>query len=253
MEEMKAGRLNVKILKDRPEVGRVGAADVSRAMREVIQAKGALNIVFASAASQNELLTCLAEDESIDWPKVRAFNMDEYIGIRADHPETFGNYLKRMLYDHVRPGLVALFDPQAADPQAECDRYAALLTRYPPDIVLFGVGETCHLAFNDPPYADFSDPLLVKTVALDEATRVQMVHDGCFDDPAEVPRQAYTITIPVVMNAPRLFGMVPGKTKADAVFSTVNEPISTAYPSTILREHPSATMYIDLDSAARLQ
>ena len=252
MKTFKAGKLNVKLLKDRPEVGREGAADVAAAMKEVIAQKGHANVIFASAASQNEFLTCLAKDETINWSKVNAFNMDEYIGISAAHPETFGNFLKRMIYDKVRPGRVELFNPEAPDPQAECDRYAALLKEYPTDIVLFGVGETCHLAFNDPPYADFNDSLLVKQVEIDETSQVQMVHDGCFTDYREVPKKAYTITVPVVMNAPQLFGMVPGPTKADAIYNTVNQPISTAYPATVLRNHPNATMYIDEDSAAKL-
>jgi mannose/cellobiose epimerase-like protein (N-acyl-D-glucosamine 2-epimerase family)/6-phosphogluconolactonase/glucosamine-6-phosphate isomerase/deaminase len=252
MKNFKAGSLNVKLLKDRDEVGRVGAADVADAITAIIAKKGSINIIFAAAASQNEFLKYLAQDERIDWSKVSAFNMDEYIGIRADHPETFGNYLKRSIYDKVKPGRIELFNTMAPDPQAECERYAALLEENPADIVLFGVGETCHLAFNDPPEADFNDPLCVKAVNLDEMTWEQMVHDGCFETVQEVPKQAYTITIPIVMNAPRLFGMVPGKTKVDTIWRTLNEEISTRCPSSILRTHPNATMYIDEDSAERV-
>lgn len=252
MREFKADLLNVKVFKNRDELGRAGAKDAADCMIDIIEKKGMLNLIFASAASQNEFLYYLGEDKRIDWSKVRAFHMDEYIGIDRNHPETFSNYLKRTILNRVTPAIFETFNTESVNPQIECERYETLLKAYPPDIIFYGIGESCHLAFCDPPYADFMDTRLVKLVEIDETSQLQMVHDGCFSDFREVPKNAYTITIPVIMNAPKLFGMVPGKTKQNAIKNTLTQPISKAYPSTILRKHPDAILYIDEDSAALL-
>lgn len=252
MKKCKVGSLKVKLLKDRREVGKVGAKDAADTIVRVIAEKGECNIIFASAPSQNEMLDELTKDTRIDWSKIRAFNMDEYVGLPLDHPEGFGNYLKRKIYHKVKPGMVEVFNTQAEDPEAECERYAALLQKYPADIEFFGIGETCHLAFNDPPVAEFYDHKWVKVVDLDERTIAQEVHDGCFASEDEVPRRAYTITIPTVMRVPQLFGMVPGPTKADAVYHALTAEICKEYPASILRIHPNATLYIDEESAVKL-
>jgi glucosamine-6-phosphate deaminase len=252
MKELKVGKLNVKILSGRKELGQIASRETGDAILKVLQEKGSANIIFASAPSQNEFLQDLACDERIDWSKINAFNMDEYVGIDPDHPSGFGNYLKRMIYNKVKPGKVYLFDTRAKDPSEECRRYADLLQKNLADIVFYGIGESCHLAFNDPPVADFNDKLWVKNVKLDPKSIQQQVNDKCFNSIEEVPTMAYTITIPVIMRAPMLFGMVPGKTKTDAIYHTLNDDISTACPSTILRTHSNAVLYIDEDSAAKL-
>ena len=252
MKEFKVGKLHVKILKDRPELGKVGAADAAEAILKVIAEKGNVNIIFASAPSQNEFLYELANDPRIDWNKVHAFNMDEYVGIDPEHPAGFGKFLRDRIYDKVRPGKVELMNTLAEDPQAECDRYAALLKEYPADICFYGIGESCHLAFNDPKDADFNDPKTVKLVQMEFTSIQQQVNDGCFEKIEEVPRQAYTLTIPTLMRVPVMFGMVPGKTKVHSIYRTLTEEISTKCPSTALREHDNAWLYIDEDSAAEL-
>ena len=252
MKTFDVGQLHVKLLKDRDELGRVSAADAGNAIVRILEEKGKINIIFASAPSQNEFLKYLSQDSRIDWSKVHAMNMDEYVGIDPEHPAGFGNYIIRNIYSKVHPGTVELYNPLAEDPQAECDRYAEELAKFPPDIIFYGIGETCHLAFNDPPVADFQDPVDVKLVPLDEVTIQQQINDKCFEKLEDVPRTAYTITCPVIMRAPLLFGMVPGKTKIDAIYNVLNAEISTQYPATILREHPNAWLYIDEDSASRL-
>lgn len=252
MKEFKVGKLHVKVMKDRPELGKVGAADAAEAILKVLSEKETVNIIFASAPSQNEFLIELGNDPRIDWSRVHAFNMDEYVGIDPAHPAGFGNYLKRMIYDKVKPGKVELFNTLAEDPQAECDRYAALLQQYPADIVFYGIGESCHLAFMDPKDADFNDPKWVKLVYMEQTSIQQQVNDKCFDTIEEVPRQAFSLTVPALMRVPVMFGMVPGKTKVHSIYRTLNDEITTATPSTILREHDNAWLYIDEDSAAEL-
>ena len=250
--QKQADGLRVLIFDTRVEMGKQAAADIAAAMKTVLAKKKRLSMVFASAPSQNEMLAYLAATGGIDWQRVIAFNMDEYIGIPADAPQGFGNFLKKALYDKVKPGRVELFDCTAADPTQECRRYAELLLNDPPEIVLFGIGENGHLAFNDPPVADFDDPLIVKTVALDSASRNQQVNDGCFARLDLVPTHAYTVTIPALLRAGQMFGVAPTGRKADAIYATFYGEISTVYPASALRTHTAATLYTDLDGAARL-
>jgi glucosamine-6-phosphate deaminase len=147
---------------------------------------------------------------------------------------------------------VHLINGQAADPQQECERYGALLSQRPIDLVCLGIGENGHLAFNDPPVADFSDPALVKVVELDEMCRLQQVHDGAFRSVEEVPRSALTLTIPALMSAGCLSAAVPGPAKAEAVRNALEGPLETRCPASILRTHPNAALFLDTASASLL-
>ena len=250
--EKTAENLQIKIFETRAEMGASGAKAVAAAMKSVLSQKEQLSMIFASAPSQNEFLACLAKEEGIDWARVIACNMDEYVGIAKDAPQGFGNFLVRSLYSLVKPGRVELFDTAATDSAAECERYAQLLCDYPPDIIIFGVGENGHLAFNDPPVADFNDSKIVKVVALDEVCRNQQINDGCYQTLDEVPTHAYTITIPVLLRAPLLFGFAPGKTKIDAITKAATAPVSTSCPATVLRTHQSAVLYTDVVGASQI-
>lgn len=245
-------RLRVAVYADRQRMGAAAGHAVAQRMKALIAEKGEVVVVFAAAPSQNEFLATLATEEGIAWGKVVAFHMDEYIGLPANAPQGFGNFLRRHLFDLVRPGTVHLLDGQAADAEAECRRYAALLRAHSVGIVCAGIGENGHLAFNDPPVADFEDPLDVKIVELDHACRMQQVHDGCFPDLASVPTHALTLTIPALMKARWIYTMVPGPTKAQAIEATLRGPIGTHCPATVLRRHANATLYLDRDSAALL-
>lgn len=251
MRTIRKEELTVKIFETRQELGRQAASEVAAAIRSLLQIKPEISLVFASAPSQNEFLASLGQ-EAIDWGRITAFNMDEYVGIDPAAPQSFGAFLKRSLYDRVPLKQVHLFDSQAADPQQECLRYGTLLEAAKPDICIYGIGENGHLAFNDPPVADFADPKIVKLVELDAVCRQQQVNDGCFAALDEVPKQAFTLTIPVLMRIPQLFGMVPGETKIAAIDKTINGPVTTACPASILRTHPHAVLYLDEISAQKI-
>lgn len=253
MRVKQVGQCTVKILPDRASLGKTGAEDVAQAILAFLQEKPLISIVFASAPSQNEFLACLQEDTRIDWQRIVAFNMDEYVGIDPEAPQGFGRFLITNLYEAVRPKDVILFNSLSEQPQQECDRLAQLLQSYDPDIVIYGIGENGHLAFNDPPVADFEDKKLVKLVQLDPICRQQQVNDGCFSNLSQVPTQAYTLTIPALLRARAMFGMVPGKTKIEAVDKTLNDPISTTCPASIIRTHPHATLYLDEVSASKVK
>jgi glucosamine-6-phosphate deaminase len=208
---------------------------------------------FASPPSQNEFLYELREIPGIDWKRVTAFHLDEYVGLPNTAPQNFGQFLRVRLFEKVRPGTVHYLDGTAEDLGAECVRYGSLLENHPFDIACIGIGENGHIAFNDPPVADFNDPQLVKVVDLDLMSRQQQVHDGCFKDLESVPKKALTLTIPAIFSARFVYCMVPAPSKAEAVKKTLEGPIGIACPATILRRHENATLFLDKDSAAGLK
>ncbi len=251
MREFKKEKLNVKVFEDRPALGAAAAETFTKKVAELLESKEYVNVIFASAPSQHEFLAELNQKD-IEWNRINAFHMDEYVGLDKDHPAGFGNFLKDRLLQNVKCREVHYMNGNAPDIQEECARYADLLTKYPTDIVILGIGENTHLAFNDPHVADFNDPLVVKVVDLDQDCRVQQVNDGCFPNIDEVPTHALTITMPALFKSTFAYAIVPGSFKANAIAHTINSDISELYPSTILRRHDNATLFIDENSASQL-
>lgn len=244
------GRLKVEVYADRAAMGQAAAAACTRRMREVVAAKNACRMIFAAAPSQKELLAALRAERTLPWPAVEAFHMDEYHGLPQRAPQRFSSFLGNALFDHVPLRAANLIDVGGLPADAEMQRYAALLEAASIDIVCLGIGENGHIAFNDPPVADFADPFLVKEVALDEICRRQQVNDGAFPDLAAVPERALTLTVPALMRGEALFCVVPGLRKAQAVLEMLTGPIATACPASILRTHQNAKLYLDADAAA---
>ncbi|WP_341839472.1 6-phosphogluconolactonase [Chitinophaga caseinilytica] len=244
-------RINVHQFEDRRRMGAAAAAAVAERIHSLLHSKPHISMIFAAAPSQQEFLESLRTDTSIPWHRINAFHMDEYIGLREDAPQGFGNFLRERLFGLVPFRTVHYLDGQTKDTQAECERYAGLLNGGT-DIVCMGVGENTHIAFNDPHAADFNDPKLVKVVDLDDACRQQQVNDGCFASLQDVPTHALTLTVPALYRGTWIYCMVPGAAKAEAVRHTLRSPVSPQHPSTILREHPRAALFIDNDSAALL-
>ena len=247
---MKIDNLNVQVYRTRAEMGAAAAARVSEKIDELLQVQETVNIIFAAAPSQNEFLEALRQ-LPIEWSRIRAFHMDEYIGLPADAPQGFGNFLRERLFDTVGFLSVHYIGGDASELEKECERYASLLGRFPPDIVCMGIGENGHIAFNDPPVADFSDPYMVKVVELDPACRKQQVNDGCFSELPLVPTHAITLTIPALMAGRFIYGIVPGGQKAEAVFNTLHREIVKDYPASILRNHEHAELFLDAFSAEK--
>ncbi|NLE76851.1 MAG: glucosamine-6-phosphate deaminase, partial [Chloroflexi bacterium] len=144
-------KLQVEVFATRAHLGAAAADDAAAQMRVLIREQGTVRMVFAAAPSQNEFLAELGRLPGIDWGRVVAFHMDEYVGLGPDAPQSFARFLREHLFQRVRPGQVHYLNGLAPDPQAECSRYAALLAQAPIDIVCAGIGENGHLAFNDPP------------------------------------------------------------------------------------------------------
>jgi glucosamine-6-phosphate deaminase len=242
-------RLKVKGFANRQHMGLAAGNDAAVWLEALLAKKSAVRMIFAAAPSQNETLATLAATPGIDWSRVTAFHMDEYIGLAPEAPQRFGRYLRDHLFGLVNPGTVHYID-SANDAAAECKRYSDLLRAGPIDIVCLGIGENGHIAFNDPPVANFDDPEWIKVVELDDACRQQQVNDGCFPSFDAVPTHALTLTIPALLSGAHLFCSVPGKTKRNAVTRTLNGPIDRECPSTVLRRHPHCTLYVDQDSYA---
>lgn len=252
MNTFTVDKLTVKTYPCRKCMGEGAAADIAAAIAAQLREKAEINMIFAAAPSQNDVLASLVADKSIEWGRINAYHMDEYIGLRADAPQGFGNFLRARLFSRVPFKSVSCIDSTASDAQKEADRYAALLRAHPADVVVMGIGENGHIAFNDPGVADFNDPATVKIVALDEVCRRQQVHDGCFASLDEVPKTALTLTVPTLIAAPDLFCIVPAATKAEAVRRTLKEEVSETCPASVLRTREGAVLYLDPDSAALL-
>ena len=188
----------------------------------------------------------------LDFSKCVSYNLDEYCGLPEEHPCSYHAFMNENLFQHISMKAHYVPDGNAADPEAECRRYAALLQAHPCDIVCMGIGENGHIAFNDPHVADFGDKAAVKVVALDETCRQQQVNDGCFARLDDVPTHALTLTIPTLTAPEAVFCIVPAKTKANAVYAALRGGITEACPASILRRHANATLYCDADSAARV-
>ena len=247
IKSFKAEMLEVFAYETREEMGKAAAARAAAAINEVISEKGRANVIFAAAPSQNEMLAALLS-EKVDFSKINAFHMDEYEGLTPDSPKSFASYLTDHIFGRVELASVNLIPAHLGAGEA-CRLYSELLEKFPPDVVCLGIGENGHIAFNDPPVADFNDPYSVKKVALDEVCRMQQVHDGCFPNIDAVPTHAVTLTIPALTAARHMICTVPAQTKAAAVKAMIEWERGEACPATALRGHPSASLFLDADSA----
>jgi glucosamine-6-phosphate deaminase len=245
--ERKIDSLVVKSYPTRASMGLAAALEIAAAMRKCIAVAGSVRMVFAAAPSQSEMLAALVRQPELDWSRVIAFHMDEYIGLAKDAEQSFASWLDRHLFNLAPFAMVHRLAPDAF-PETAAAHYAGLLDEAPIDIVCLGIGVNGHLAFNDPPVADFDDPMDVKIVELDAVCRQQQVDDGCFASFGQVPTHALTLTIPRLLRAGRMFCVVPGPSKLAAVTATLYGPVSTACPASILRQHPACILYIDREA-----
>jgi glucosamine-6-phosphate deaminase len=245
MKQLRVDNLDVRIYPDRVEAAGAAALMIASRIHQLLRDQPQVNIVFAAAPSQNELLSSLVKLQDIDWSRINGFHMDEYLGLATGDLASFSHYLNSHLFSLVQMGSIHFIDPGGETPEQACKRYGQLLQEFPPDIVCLGIGENGHLAFNDPHVANFTDPAWVKVVELDQESRSQQVHDGCFPSLNLVPTHAITLTIPALFAGRFIFCVVPGSRKAKAVYDTLCGPISTDCPASILRRHPQAALYLD--------
>jgi glucosamine-6-phosphate deaminase len=250
--KFKCGKLAVEIHKDGSAAGNAAAQAAANALRQLAENGNAIPVIFATGASQIICLRALTEIRDLPWPRVHAFHMDEYVGIAADHRASFRRYLHERLVQRVPIGSFLFIDGEAPDPALACQAYSDNLKSASPQLCLLGIGENGHLAFNDPHVADFNDSLDMKVVQLDASCREQQVAEGWFESSEQVPEYAMTLTIPTLLRVPKLIATVPGARKSTIVRHSLLGPISTDCPASILRTHPDATLFLDLESASQL-
>jgi glucosamine-6-phosphate deaminase len=242
--------LTVRVHPDQVALGAAAADDAARVINDAIGARGSASIMFASGNSQLSFLEALTGHTDVDWSRVVGFHLDEYCGLPAEHAASFRRYMRERIIDVVHPRVFHEIRGDARDPEGECDRYAALLREHALDLCCLGIGENGHLAFNDPPVADFDDPRDVKVVELDDACRRQQVGEGHFPSLDAVPGKAITVTIPALLRSGAVLAIVPEARKREPVRRALTGPIETACPASILRTRSNVTLHLDADSAA---
>ncbi len=251
VRQMQVGTMNVEVYADRASAGQAAARSAADSIVE-LASEDVTGVIFATGASQFDTLAALTAMNGLPWDRIRGFHMDEYLGISPDHPASFRRYLRERLTGKVSMKDFFEVDGSTDNPDAFSRWYADKLRDVQPQLCLLGIGENGHLAFNDPPVADFQDPFDVKVVELDAMCRQQQCAEGWFKTVEDVPARAITLTIPALLRVPRLIVSVPGSRKAQIMRRTITEDISTSCPSTILRSHPNVTVYLDQDSSAAL-
>ncbi len=252
LRELVYDQLHVSIYTDNESLGLAAAQEAARVIAQAVAERGVANLILATGNSQLSFLRALRNLPGIPWSAVNVFHMDEYLHLKPGHPASFPLFLRRHLLDHVPVGYFFPVPGHADEVETACRGYELLLRAHSADLCCLGIGENGHLAFNDPPVADFDDPVWVKVVALEEASRRQQVGEGHFGSLDEVPTHAITLTIPALRSARRMLCMVPEKRKATAVRRALLEPIHPTCPASILRQTPHAHLYVDLESAAEI-
>jgi len=245
--------LRVRVAADAGEMADDAAAAAAEALRATLAVRGEANVMLATGNSQLAFLDALMRLPGLAWERVRAFHMDEYVGLPPSHSASFQRYMRERVAARAPFLEFDYLSGDAPDPQAEADRYAALLRAHPLDVCCAGIGENGHLAFNDPPVAEFDDPVDVKIVALEPESRRQQVGEGHFASLDDVPTHAMTVTIPAILRAGRVLVIVPESRKADPVHEALYGPVSTACPASVLRRQANATLFLDRESSARLE
>jgi glucosamine-6-phosphate deaminase len=242
----------VRVEADVAAMARAAADEALAVMRAAVSARGTAHVMFATGNSQLAFTQALVhETEGVPWSDTVVFHMDEYVGVGPDHPAGFQRWIRQRIVEPARPK-AAYYVEGLGDAEEECRRYTDLLQRYPLDLCCLGIGENGHLAFNDPPVADFADRRDVKVVELEAACRLQQVNEGHFPGLDDVPTRAITVTIPALLRAGRVLAIVPEGRKAVPVAAALTGPITTACPASALRTISHATVYLEPDSARLL-
>lgn len=231
-----------------------GAAIMGRDyLQEVLNQQQTATVLLATGNSQIQFLAALTAVGGVDWSHVTLFHLDEYLGIEADSPASFRYYLRERVEKQVNPAQFHYIQGDAVEPLAECDRYTKLLMAQSIDLCLLGIGQNGHLAFNEPEVANFKDPYRIKLVKLADQTRQAQLNQGYFPHLAAVPQYAFTVTIPMLTSAQKIFCLAPGASKAPIIKTIIKEGIAPTCPASILRQHKNATLFLDKDSASLIE
>jgi glucosamine-6-phosphate deaminase len=252
IREFQVDKVRVEVYPSKLDTSRAAATKAATILRHATSSTGRARTIVGAGTSQEDMVRTLVEIPDIEWGRIEVFQMDEFVGMPAASPAGFNWWLKTYLVDFVHPGQVHYLVGDAPDLREECRRYTTSLQSAPIDLCFLGIGVNGHIGFNDPHVADFHDPLAMKQVSIDETARLQQVGEGRFPNLEAVPRDAVTLTCPVLVNAEYLVCCVPERRKADAIRKALEGPISEACPSSLIRTHSQATLYLDAESASLL-
>jgi glucosamine-6-phosphate deaminase len=242
-------RMPVRTFETTVGMARAAADQAAGILRAAVAERGVAHAMFATGNSQLAFVDALVgHTPDVPWSNVVVFHMDEYVGVGPDHPAGFQRWIRERIVEPASPQTAHYLDGRA-DPASESDRYAALLRAHALDLCCLGIGENGHLAFNDPPVADFADPVDVKVVTLEPACRRQQVDEGHFPDVETVPDQAMTVTVPALVRAAKVLAIVPEARKAEPVRAALEGPVSTTCPASVLRTYDHVTLYLDAGSS----
>ena len=245
-------RMQVRIFQSNELLGQAAANDFARILSQTLSKQRQAAVIFACANSQLTFLSAVKNIKGIAWDQVIVFHMDEYLGMSDQHPASFARFIRDKLVEAVHPAEFYPLNGNAPDVQAELKRYTELLKKYPPHLCVLGVGENGHLAFNDPP-ADFHTKELIHIVNLDSVCRTQQVNEGHFPTLDDVPKQAFSLTVPALIAPKHVLAIVPEKRKAEAIRATLTGLITPNCPASILRTQANVVLYLDRDSSSSLR
>lgn len=254
--KFQAGAMQVSVYQSVRDMAEAAAPAAARQLEAALAERGEAAAILATGNSQLEFLKVLVDGQGtrwdLDWSRITLFHMDEYLGLPATHSASFRLYMRERVESRLKPKAFHYVEGDALEPVRECERYEALLKAQKIDLCCLGIGENGHLAFNDPPVANFNDERFVKIVRLDDACRQQQVGEGHFPDLSAVPQYALTLTIPALCQAARVLAIVPEKRKARAVLGSVTGPVSTGCPGSYLRTLAHCELFLDAESASLL-
>ena len=237
--------MNIIISENAEELGKKAAKKIADLLNAAIQENGCARIILSTGASQFETLAYLIQEE-VDWSKVEMFHLDEYVGITENHVASFRKYLKERFVSKVNLKAAYFVDGESSIPTLTAE-----LVKTPVDVGVIGIGENCHIAFNDPP-ADFDTEEAYKVVTLDRRCREQQVREGWFETVSDVPEKAITMCVRRIMKSRHIVSAVPHRVKAEAVYNAVTKDISPMFPATILRTHADWNLFLDRESSELL-
>jgi glucosamine-6-phosphate deaminase len=251
LHKFQSGNAQIEIYPFSTAAGNAAAEKAAQIIRTAISTQGRARVIGATGNSQIPLVESLVQ-QKIDWTSVELFHMDEYVGMKPDHPSSFRYWIRTRIEEKVHPWRTHYLKGDAADLESEMRSYARLLNAEPIDVAFVGFGENGHIAFNDPPVANFQDPETVKIITLDDACRRQQAGEGHFTDAASVPLHALTITCTGLFRAKAWVCNVPDLRKAEAVKNALEGPISESCPASLVRRHPNSYVFLDSESASLL-
>lgn len=242
--------MNVHIHETKELLGAAAADAAAEAIQAAIDENGEANMIVATGASQFEMLENLVK-KPIDWSKVSAFHLDEYVGLSDQHPASFRKYLKERFVDQIVGLKEFNYVDAETDPEGECGRLGEKISKVQIDVACVGIGENGHLAFNDPP-ADFDTEAPYLVVDLDDACRQQQLGEGWFPTFDDVPARAISMGIKQIMKTEKIICSVPDERKSDAVKGSVEGPVSNLVPASILQRHADCELFLDASAACKL-